>query len=113
MRDGIEYEFTTVFEIGMDHKCTPSKDRTKLFTDKTFLITEETGEQIANWLQNGSPIMQEDDNEEMDHFLQMIHAADSKDALGKIGQQIKKSTLPESQKDIVRNAYRERLGSLA
>jgi hypothetical protein len=51
MRDGLEYEFSTVFDIGMDHTAMASKDRTGLFpTDKVFQITEDTGRQIAQWL---------------------------------------------------------------
>jgi DNA polymerase III delta prime subunit len=56
MREGIEYEFTTVFDVEMNHECVVSKDRTKLFIDyfpdqnRTFQITEETGQRIADWL---------------------------------------------------------------
>lgn len=50
MRDGIEYEFTTVFDIDLSHQAMTSKDRTGLFTDKVFQVTEETGEKIAQWL---------------------------------------------------------------
>ena len=110
MRDNIEYEFTTVLEIGMDHKATPSKDRTGLFIDRTFQIDERTGQLIAGWL-SGNP--QPDYSTETDSFLNLIHTADSKDTLNKIGQQIKASTLPEQQKDIIRSVYRERYKSLA
>ncbi|MEX0686433.1 MAG: hypothetical protein WD267_12765 [Balneolales bacterium] len=50
MRDGAEYEFTTVFNLDSSHQAMASKDRTGLFTDKIFQITEETGNDIANWL---------------------------------------------------------------
>jgi hypothetical protein len=33
MRSGIEYEFTTVFDVDQDHKATASKDRTGLFDE--------------------------------------------------------------------------------
>lgn len=49
-RDGIEYEFTTVFDVAMNHDAAVSKDRTGVFADKIFLITEETGLTIKNWL---------------------------------------------------------------
>jgi nucleoside-triphosphatase THEP1 len=113
MRDGIDYEFTLCLDIGMDHNATPSKDRTGLFVDKTFQITERTGEQIAGWLSGSEPVESTVDHEETDHFLNLIHNADSKESLGKIGQQIKTSTLPESAKDIIRKVYRERFNSLA
>lgn len=50
MRDGIEYEFTTVFDVDLSHNSTTSKDRTGLFTDQIFQITEGTGQEIAAWL---------------------------------------------------------------
>ena len=110
MRDGIEYEFTTVLEIGMDHKATPSKDRTGLFIDRTFQIDERTGELIAGWL-SGTP--QPDYSTETDSFLNLIHNADSKSTLNKIGLKIKESTLPESVKAAIREVYKERFNSLA
>ena len=111
MRDNIEYEFSTVLEVDMGHNATASKDRTGLFVDKTFRIDESTGEQIGRWL-TGKPVNQEP-ADSTETFLKMIHDADTKDALNKIGLKIKSSTLPESQKDVIRDAYRERLGSLA
>jgi AAA domain len=53
-RDGLEYEFTTVFDIAMNHEAIASKDRTDLFSDKIFPITEDIGKQIKNWLSSNS-----------------------------------------------------------
>jgi len=53
-REGFEYELTTVFDVGMAHTCETSKDRTGLFTDKLFQITEETGIILKNWLESGT-----------------------------------------------------------
>jgi len=51
MRDGIEYEFTVVFDVMINHHATVSKDRTGMFVNEdNFLITEETGRKIATWL---------------------------------------------------------------
>lgn len=54
MRDGVEYEFTAVFDLDMHHQAQSSKDRTNLFDDRIFQITEETGAQIMQWLNEGS-----------------------------------------------------------
>jgi hypothetical protein len=54
MRDGIEYEFGVVFDLGPDHCCTVSKDRTNLFIDSHFQITEQTGVQLLEWLHSAS-----------------------------------------------------------
>jgi hypothetical protein len=58
MRDGIEYEFSAVLDLDIHHQALPSKDRTGLFKGGIFVITEETGEQIKDWL-NYSPTLQE------------------------------------------------------
>lgn len=58
-RDGLTYEFTTVFDIAMDHKAETSKDRTGLFTDRIFQITEETGEEIKKWIESGAEPLKE------------------------------------------------------
>lgn len=49
-RDGMEYEFTTVFDVAMDHNAKPSKDRTGLFDSKLEKITAKTGEAFMEWL---------------------------------------------------------------
>jgi hypothetical protein len=113
MRSGIDYEFSVVFDVGMDHNATTAKDRTGLFVDRTFQITEQTGEQIASWLQGGSVAKPEEPVTDTDNFLELIHEADSKESLGKIGLRIKQSDLPDHQKDIIRGAYREKFNSLA
>lgn len=51
MRDGVEYEFTTVFDVDLTHHAATSKDRTGLFTDRIFQITEDTGQQLVKWLE--------------------------------------------------------------
>lgn len=52
-RDGVEYEFTTVFDIGMDHSYHVSKDRTGIFDGKTEKLSEKTGLEIKEWLSSG------------------------------------------------------------
>jgi hypothetical protein len=54
-REGWEYELTISLNIDRDtHLAIPSKDRTNLFEGKNpFLITEETGQEIANWCNSG------------------------------------------------------------
>jgi hypothetical protein len=52
-RDGIEYEFTTVFDLSINHTAMVSKDRTKLFDGRYFTPTTETGRVMLNWLDAG------------------------------------------------------------
>ena len=57
MREGIEFEFTTVFDIAVEtHTATCSKDRTGLFAGQDFMITEDTGRQLEAWRKSGKPM---------------------------------------------------------
>jgi hypothetical protein len=52
--DGIEYEFSVVFDAAMNHECEVSKDRTHLFDQKKILVvTEETGKMLVQWRKGG------------------------------------------------------------
>ena len=53
-RDGVDYEFTVVFDLSMEHTVTVSKDRTSLFDKQVFEISSETGKILSNWLNSGS-----------------------------------------------------------
>lgn len=53
-RDGVEYEFTLVLDMAPNHTAEASKDRTGLFDGEIFYPTEETGKQLADWLDKGS-----------------------------------------------------------
>jgi len=56
-REGLDYEFTLVFDIDIKHQATASKDRTNLFMDKPqFLISDKTGEMIKNWCESGKSL---------------------------------------------------------
>ena len=52
-REGMDYEFTTVFDLGQNHMATVSKDRTCLFDGQVFQLSEKTGEALKTWLETG------------------------------------------------------------
>ena len=53
-RDGMDYEFTVVFDLDLKHNASASKDRTGLFMDQpSFVITQGTGKRILKWCDNG------------------------------------------------------------
>jgi hypothetical protein len=53
-RDGVDYEFTLVFDINAKHFAKASKDRTNLFSSKPeFTINSATGKKILEWCSNG------------------------------------------------------------
>lgn len=54
MREGIEYEFTTVFDVDMAHTAATSKDRTGLFTDEIARIEPGHGHRLQAWLEGGA-----------------------------------------------------------
>jgi hypothetical protein len=54
-REGLEYELTIVFEVGMGHRATTSKNRTTLFQDNEpiDLTSTEVATSIREWLADG------------------------------------------------------------
>ena len=52
-RDGMEYEFTIMMDIAVDHTAATTKDRTGLFDGQYFKITVDTGKKLAAWLESG------------------------------------------------------------
>ena len=57
-REGIDYEFTTVFDLNINHMATVSKDRTSIFDGDIFTISQETGEKLKTWLESGIDLEQ-------------------------------------------------------
>jgi hypothetical protein len=55
-RDGMEYEFTVVLDVGVDHTAICSKDRTGIFDGFNGVITEVTGKKLVEWLDSGSSV---------------------------------------------------------
>ena len=53
-RDGVEFEFGTVFDVNDKHLAIVSKDRTRLFPDTPFKITPDIGAKLRLWLNNDS-----------------------------------------------------------
>lgn len=53
-RDGIEYEFTVVLDIAMNHEAVAAKDRTGLFEAMGTCITPQHGSRLKDWLNTSS-----------------------------------------------------------
>ncbi len=58
-KDGMDYEFTTVFDLDINHNANCTKDRTGLFKNVPQKLTEDTGERILNWCEGNSMTMEE------------------------------------------------------
>lgn len=54
-KDGLDYEFTIVFDVDIKHYASCSKDRTELFMGKPeFIISSGTGRKILEWCNSGT-----------------------------------------------------------
>lgn len=67
-REGMEYEFTTFFDITSNSLASASKDRTDLFSTvnaagtlekREFIITPKTGEELLAWINTGAETIKE------------------------------------------------------
>lgn len=53
-KDGLEYDYTIVFELDIYNNISCTKDRTRLFNSRIpFKIDESIGKKIKNWCQDG------------------------------------------------------------
>lgn len=58
-REGIDYEFGTVFDLSPNHLANVSKDRTGIFDGNVFEINQETGKTLRKWLDAGVSVTEE------------------------------------------------------
>ena len=60
-RDGMDYEFTLVFDLDIKNNATASKDRTGLFFGQPEQkISTQTGNKIREWCTSGADIKVDD-----------------------------------------------------
>ena len=99
MRDGIDYEYTIVFDINMKHQAVASKDRTNLFVNKPeFIITPDTGKAILDWCNDGVTI---------DKVRQLVERAETIEDLSSLYRQY-----PEWSQELM-NSYIQRKEQLS
>jgi hypothetical protein len=55
-REGVDYEYSIVFDIAQNHIASVSKDRTGIFDGRNFLIDESIGEEIKTFITSGAEI---------------------------------------------------------
>ncbi|WP_026461226.1 ATP-binding protein [Adhaeribacter aquaticus] len=101
-RDGIEYEFTLVFDLDMKNHALTSKDRTSLFQGKPeHKLSQETGKQILQWCQSALPVTLGDDA----HIQSLISQCASLEELMAIYSQCTK----EQQKILLKDFQQQKL----
>lgn len=54
-REGMDYEFTVMFDIDQNHNAHASKDRTNMFKNEHFIIDSAIGKRVYDWLMTGTP----------------------------------------------------------
>lgn len=52
-RDGMDYEFTLMFDVNVNHVAAASKDRTSLFDGRYEKLGEAHGRELREWLNSG------------------------------------------------------------
>lgn len=75
-REGMDYEFTVVFDLDTNHYATPSKDRTGMFDGQWFQPSTQTGKQLLDWLETGAAPLRVSDEEVADHLAAIEAATD-------------------------------------
>jgi len=59
MREGIDYEFTIVLKMDLQHKAKVTKDRTGIFVGQSdFIPSIETGKTILEWCKNEAQVIE-------------------------------------------------------
>jgi hypothetical protein len=110
-RDSVDYEFQVVFDISREnHFATVSKDRTEIFNDVPFLITEKTGKTLMKWLDSGVEPPKPTICDIVDAIvLDRINACNSEKELSAIYKELAPEMTSELQMaDLVRNCARRK-----
>lgn len=125
-RDNTEYEFQVVFDIARDnHFATASKDRTELFKDIPFLITEKIGEKLIKWLDSGvempNPIVKNAIDKVLAERIQACSSTEElntlyKDSLGFMTSDSEKNDLIRfcgmKKKELFNNSHHENISMI-
>ena len=103
-RDGLEYEFTVVFDFIVPEKnmAVITKDRTSLFSaEKPEVLSEETGKTIMEWLNEGKEAPKQNlTDKQLDAMLKAINDGQ----VDRVKSAINKYILTEDQKLSIDNA---------
>ena len=78
-REGMDYEFTIVFDLDIKHNATASKDRTEIFMDKPpIILSDKIGIQIKSWCAEGKTL---------DEVIELIKEAQTVEDIRRIYKQ--------------------------
>jgi hypothetical protein len=82
-RDGIEYEFTLVFDVDIQHRAVASKTRCDTLADRSFQpnAAEEASDIFLTWLTAGDPLLTQNERDAIDNRIKSLTPAQRR-ALG-------------------------------
>ena len=76
-REGMEYEFTSVLDLTQgSNLATVSKDRTRIWGIDPFLVTEEHGQKLIEWLNSGVSFDEANESQKVDLLTVIADAED-------------------------------------
>lgn len=107
-RDGMEYEFTVMLDVNVEHYASPSKDRTSLFDGTYFKLSPDVGKHLLNWLEDG-----------VDEVQLVIDAFNAAETVEDLQQQKSIKLTPlwprlnKASRDRVGQAFKDRLHEIA
>lgn len=104
-RDGMEYEFTVMLDVDMNHIASASKDRTSLFDGRYFKIDQKTGQEMLEWLETGA------DGPDVEGIIRSIRNSSTLELL-KTNWEAALQMLPETFKGRINTAKEERKSEL-
>jgi hypothetical protein len=109
-REGVDYEFTLIFDIDNEsHLSVASKNRTSLFKGTPFLITENTGKEISNWLNEGVYIDTSKDDTTKQNYLDQISQCETIEEVVDLCKKAKEAFSNDLNfQEILKKSYKER-----
>lgn len=111
-RDGLEYEFTIMFDIGIErHMATATKDRTGMFKDWSDVISPQVGEMIRTW-SNGGADVTEDGYVKIEQEKVMVRTRNGLTDIVTLSYEQMQQLLASSKYALAHKAIRERIDNI-
>lgn len=100
-RDGLEYEFTLLLEMDIEHRTIVGKTRCDLLTDKVYAPghSKEGAEVFMNWLRSGDPLINANEHDMLSGRIRSLNPSQKnalKTAFAEV-QMPKIASLPKSR----------------
>jgi hypothetical protein len=110
-REGLDFEFTTVFTLNQAHMAEATKDRTSIFDGKEAIVTEKTGQLFIDWLNSGAEPVVKQPEPPKSSFIDEVSKLKTKIGDEKFNQILKDQNIEDWTKIIDRdqqvNFYKE------